>query len=65
MNSRERDKQIKHWERVIKRYERMADDRGFSLSSERQEIAFAHHQIEEIRKQWSFNKPIAVYGNNS
>lgn len=53
MTAKERDRRIKHWENVISKLHKIADKRGYSLDSERQERYLAEHKIEEIRASWS------------
>lgn len=65
MTAKERDKDIRHWEKVIEKcelecckYVRIcgtgADNSSFSkkCSDLRQQIYYAEHRIQQIREEW-------------
>jgi hypothetical protein len=48
MTAKERDRDIKHWEKVIEKYEKQI----CLNSDDRQQIAYAEFRINQIREEW-------------
>ena len=48
MTAKERDRDARHWEKVIQRLEK----KHHLSSDDYQQVAYAKHRIEQIREEW-------------
>lgn len=49
MTAKQRDREISHWRRVVKRIEK---NKEFLTDPERQQRGYAQSRIEDIREEW-------------
>lgn len=56
MTNKQRDRQVAHWQKVIKDLEKKCEKSiricGCLNSDDRQQIAYAEYRIEQIREEW-------------